>query len=49
MERCCDVSLYLSFIDNVLWECDETVLWFGRSVFSTNVTLYKHFENTFAG
>jgi hypothetical protein len=46
---CCNISVCLLFRENVCRECDETVLWFSTPVLNITVTVYKHFENAFAG
>jgi hypothetical protein len=46
---CCNIFVCLLFSENVCRECDETVLWFSTPVLNVTVTVYKHFENTFAG
>jgi hypothetical protein len=45
---CCNISMCLLFSENMRRECDETVLWFSTSVLNITVTIYEHFENTFA-
>lgn len=46
---CCNISVCLLFSENVRMECGETLLWFSTPVLNITVTVYKHFENTFAG